>query len=65
MGDDPSTNANQNSAPCLIHRDLGLLERVLRDELTDEIDEIVVDTEEDMINIRSFTDRFFPGKRSR
>jgi ribonuclease G len=55
-------NANQNSAPCLIHRDLGLLERVLRDELTDEIDEIVVDTEEDMINIRSFTDRFFPGK---
>ena len=24
----------QNSAPCLIHKDIGLLERVLRDELT-------------------------------
>ncbi len=34
--------AEKNSAPCLIHRDLGLLERVLRDDLTEDIDEIVV-----------------------
>lgn len=54
-------NADQNSAPCLIHRDLGLLERVLRDDLTEEIDEIVVDTEEDKDNIEKFADRFFPG----
>lgn len=55
-------NAEQNSAPCLIHRDLGLLERVLRDDLTEDIDEIVVDTEEDRKNIQSFAERFFPGK---
>ena len=55
-------NAEQNSAPCLIHRDLGLLERVLRDDLTEDIDEIVVDTEEDKENIQSFAERFFPGK---
>lgn len=48
-------NAGQNAAPCLIHRDLGLLERVLRMENTrKEIDEIVVDTEEDKVNIKVF-----------
>ena len=55
-------NAEKNGAPCLIHKDLGLLERVLRDDLTEDIDEIVVDTEEDRDNIQSFADRFFPGK---
>ena len=55
-------NAKQNSAPCLIHKDLGLLERVLRDELTDDIDEIVVDTEEDKDNIEAFVKRFFFDK---
>ncbi len=54
--------AEKNSAPCLIHKDLGLLERVLRDDLTEDIDEIVVDTEEDRDNIQSFAERFFPGK---
>ncbi len=56
-------NAKQNSAPCLIHKDLGLLERVLRDELTEDIDEIVVDTEEDKENIESFVKRFFSDKK--
>ena len=55
--------ANQNSAPCLIHRDLGLLERVLRDELTDDIDEIVFDTEEDKANIELFIKKFFAGQK--
>ncbi|NLX84982.1 MAG: Rne/Rng family ribonuclease [Synergistaceae bacterium] len=56
-------NAEKNSAPCLIHKDLGLLERVLRDDLTEDIDEIVVDTEEDKENIQSFAERFFPGNK--
>lgn len=56
-------NAKRNSAPCLIHRDLGLLERVLRDELTEDIDEIVVDTEEDKENIELFVKRFYSNKK--
>lgn len=52
-------NVKQNSAPCLVHKDLGLLERVLRDELNDDIDEIVVDTEEDKDNIENFIEKFF------
>lgn len=52
-------NASKNSAPCLIHKDLGLLERVMRDELTGDIDEIVVDTEEDKENLEALAGKFF------
>lgn len=54
-------NASKNSAPCLIHKDLGLLERVMRDELTGDIDEIVVDTEEDKENLEVLAGKFFQG----
>lgn len=56
-------NALKNSAPCLIHRDLGLLERVMRDELTGDVDEVVVDTEEDRENIEAMAHKFFPDKK--
>lgn len=56
-------NASKNSAPCLIHKDLGVLERVMRDELTGEVDEVVVDTEEDRENIEAMTLKFFPDKK--
>lgn len=55
-------NAKQNSAPCLIHKDIGLIERVLRDELTGDIDEIVVDSEEELEGIESIAKKFFPDK---
>ena len=55
-------DAAQNSAPCLLHREPGLLERVLRDELNDDICEIVVDTEEDCENIKTCVKQFMPGK---
>lgn len=55
-------SAKQNSAPCLIHRDLGLIERVLRDELTENIDEIVVDSEEEVENIQAIVRKFFPER---
>lgn len=56
-------SAKQNSAPCLIHRDLGLIERVLRDELTGDADEVVVDSEEEAENIRGIVKKFFPEKK--
>ncbi|MCF0247592.1 MAG: ribonuclease E/G, partial [Synergistes sp.] len=55
-------SAKQNNAPCLIHKDTGLIERVLRDELTDEIDEIVIDSEEELASVESSVKNFFPGK---
>lgn len=54
--------AKQCSAPYLIHKDLGLLERVLRDELNDDFDEIVVDTEEDKELVEEFIEQFFVEK---
>jgi ribonuclease G len=50
--------ARKNSAPCLLHRDIGLVERVMRDELTERVEEIVVDSREEYENITSFAGRF-------
>src|SRR5579875_2764076 len=36
--------AAQNPAPCLLHRDLGLTFRVIRDFLTEEVSRVVVDS---------------------
>jgi ribonuclease G len=49
--------ARKNSAPCLLNRDIGLVERILRDELTDSIGEIVVDSADEYENISSFLQR--------
>lgn len=40
-------NGRTQSAPCLLFRDLGLLGRVLRDELTEQVSEIIVDSPEE------------------
>jgi ribonuclease G len=49
--------AKKNSAPCLLNRDIGLVERILRDELTGSIGEIVVDSADEYENISSFLQR--------
>jgi ribonuclease G len=54
-------NAAIQSAPCLLYRDLGLLGRVLRDELTEEVSEIVVDSDEELERIRPWVERFCHG----
>ena len=46
-------NGRVQSAPCLLYRDLGLLGRVLRDELTDSVSEIIVDGEEEFENVKN------------
>lgn len=42
------SEAQKLPAPCLLYREAGLLERVLRDELNEDISEIIVDTEEEL-----------------
>lgn len=46
-------NGKIQSAPCLLYRDLGLIGRVLRDELTDAVSEIVVDGTEEYENVNN------------
>jgi ribonuclease G len=47
-------NSKKQSSPCLLYRDPGLLGRVLRDELTGDVSEIVVDNEEEEENVKSY-----------
>ncbi len=53
---------DKSTAPSLIHRDLGLIERVLRDEVYDDISEIVVDTKEECDNVKAWIAQFMPEK---
>ncbi|MDX1814740.1 MAG: Rne/Rng family ribonuclease, partial [Thermodesulfobacteriota bacterium] len=48
------------SAPTLIHRELSLSLRAVRDMFTAEMDQIVVDSEEEYVRIRDFASQFFP-----
>lgn len=47
-------NAQVQSAPCLIYRDIGLVGRVLRDELTGDVSEIIIDSEEEYEKVNDF-----------
>jgi len=49
-------------APCLLYRDIGTLGRVLRDEVTDKIDEIIIDDAEEFERAQNFIEKFFPEK---
>ena len=47
-------------APCLIHSDLDVTSKVLRDILTEDVDRIVVDTQEEYDKIVRFIGTFMP-----
>ncbi|MGZ8473617.1 MAG: Rne/Rng family ribonuclease [Candidatus Deferrimicrobiaceae bacterium] len=53
------------SAPALIHRELSLSLRAVRDLFTADMDRIVVDSEEEYVRIRDFASQFFPRLRER
>ncbi len=53
------------SAPSLIHRELSLPLRAVRDMFTADMDRIVVDSEEEYVRIQDFASQFFPSLRDR
>jgi Rne/Rng family ribonuclease len=54
------TRAEQRKAPALLHRDLNLVERILRDYLTPDFGSIWVDSEESFAKVVEFMSRFQP-----
>jgi ribonuclease G len=52
-------------APCLIHSDLDVTSKVLRDILTGDVSRIVVDSADEYRKILSFLDTFMPGQQFR
>jgi len=54
-----------SNAPTLIHRELSLSLRAVRDLFTADMDRIVVDSEEEYVRIRNFASQFFPRVQDR
>ena len=54
--------AKNNPAPCLLYHDTGILGKVLRDEISGRIDQIIIDNEKEFERAKNFVDRFFPEK---
>ena len=55
-----SQKAADTQAPCMLYRDIGTLGRVLRDEISGKVDEIIIDDPDEFINAQSFIDTFCP-----
>jgi len=62
---DMRQKAERRPAPALIHHDLSVVERVLRDQLTSAFKSIWVDNEEAYENVLRFVQRFQPALVSR
>ena len=48
------------SAPCLIHSDLNMILRVIRDLLSPEVGKVIVDDRQEYLNIINFTKTYMP-----
>jgi Rne/Rng family ribonuclease len=57
---DIKSRAEQRKAPSLLHRDLNLVERILRDYITPDYAAIWVDSEEEFAKVVEFMSRFQP-----
>lgn len=60
LWDEIMRKSDNAGAPHLIHKDLSLSERIIRDIYTPEIDKIVVDSAEEHQKINNFVDHFLP-----
>jgi ribonuclease G len=57
--------AEKKKAPVMVHHDLDLVQRILRDQLTSSFKNVWVDNEEMYAEVVSFVQRFQPGLVSR
>jgi Rne/Rng family ribonuclease len=55
------SRSEQRKAPSLLHRDLNLVERILRDYITPDFGAIWVDSEEEFTKVVDFMSRFQPA----
>ncbi len=53
-------DAEKTKAPALVHKDLDLVQRILRDQLSDDFTAIRVDSEEEYLSIVEFINRIQP-----
>jgi ribonuclease G len=53
-------NAEKAKAPALVHKDLDLVQRILRDQLSEDFTAIRIDTEDEFQNVVEFVNRMQP-----
>ncbi len=58
-------NAQSSSAPALIHEDLGLIFRVIRDMFTKDVKRLLIDSKEEYNRITNFLDSLLPALKSK
>jgi Rne/Rng family ribonuclease len=56
---------DERKAPAILHRDLNLVERILRDYVSDDFTAIWIDNEEEFAKVTEFVSRFQPKLLSR
>ena len=61
LWNDVKTRSDSSKAPALIYHDLNLVERILRDQVTDTFSAIWVDTEAEYERVLRFLQRFQPS----
>jgi ribonuclease G len=57
--------AASSRAPAVLHQDLGLIQRVVRDLFTGDVDRFVIDSPREFERVREFVGRFSPELRER
>ena len=60
-----SRKREENSAPALLHADMDVILRIIRDLLTSDVDEIVVDNAQDYERLKAFATDFMPRSTTR
>ncbi len=59
------TKAEKAPAPCLLHSDLDLVFRVIRDVFTSEVDRMVIDSPSEYQRTKDFVDNFLPNLKDK
>ena len=59
---DIKAKAQHTHSPSLLYRDMGTLGRVLRDDVSGKIDQIIINDKDEFTNTQTFLTRFFPDK---
>ncbi len=62
---DLNRKARKVRAPVLLHKDAGLVYRIIRDMLTEEVDNLYIDSRDEHRNIMDLLDAFSPALKNR
>lgn len=60
IGEEIDGRASQAKAPALVHAELDVILRVVRDLFTEDVDRLIIDSEAEHQRIRDFVDTFMP-----